>query len=54
LDFTDFEAKVCAREGRPGMPQTSPRLLLALRLYATSDGVGSAREMERLCAHDLA
>ena len=48
-DFTDFEAKVRAREGLPGMPQTSPRLLLALWLYATSDGVGSAREMERLC-----
>jgi transposase len=41
----------CAREGLPGMPQTSPRLLLALWLYATSDGVGSAREMERLCAY---
>lgn len=50
-DFTDFEAKVRAREGLPGMPQTSPRLLLALWLYATSDGVGSAREMERLCAY---
>jgi len=51
LDFTDFEAKVCAREGVPGMPRTSPRLLLALWLYATSDGVGSARELERLCAY---
>ena len=54
LDFSDFEAKVRAREGLPGMPQTSPRLLLALWLYATSDGVGSAREMERLCAYDPA
>src|SRR5665213_654962 len=45
LDFSDFEAKVRSREGLPGMPQTSPRLLLALWLYATSDGVGSAREM---------
>ena len=54
LDFTDFEAKVLSREGSPGMPQTSPRLLLALWLYATSDGVGSAREVERLCAYDPA
>lgn len=54
LDFSDFEAKVRARAGLPGMPQTSPRLLLALWLYATSDGVGSAREMERLCAYDPA
>ena len=51
LDFTDFEAKVRSREGLPGMPQTSPRLLLALWLYATSDGVGRAREMERLCTY---
>lgn len=54
LDFSDFEAKVRSREGEPGMPQTSPRLLLALWLYATSDGVGSAREIERLCAYDPA
>jgi transposase len=50
LDFSDFEAKVRSREGLPGMPQTSPGLLLALWLYATSDGVGSAREVARLCA----
>ena len=54
LDFADFEAKVRSREGLPGMPQTSPRLLLALWLYATSEGVGSAREMERLCGYDPA
>lgn len=54
VDFADFEAGVGSREGHPGMPQTSPHLLLALWLYATSDGVGSARAMERLCAHDPA
>lgn len=54
LDFSDFEAKVRSREGLPGMPQTSPHLLLALWLYATSDGVGSAREVERLCGYDPA
>jgi transposase len=54
LDFSDFEAKVRSREGLPGMPQTMPHLLLALWLYAISDGVGSAREIERLCAYDPA
>lgn len=54
LDFSDFEARVRSREGLPGMPQTSPRLLLGLWLYATSDGVGSAREVERLCGYDPA
>lgn len=42
-----------AREGLPGHPPIDPRLMLALWLYATSEGIGSARELERLCdAHD--
>lgn len=54
LDFSDFEAGVRSREGRPGMPQTAPQLLLALWLYAITDGVGSARAIERLCTLDPA
>jgi transposase len=54
VDFSDFEARVRSREGRAGMPQTAPHLLLALWLYATSDGVGSAREVARLCGSDPA
>jgi hypothetical protein len=38
-----------AREGTPGHPQTDPRILVSLWLYATLDGIGSARELERLC-----
>ena len=49
VDMSAFEARVRSREGLPGMPQTSPHLLLALWLYATSDGVGSARALARLC-----
>ncbi len=49
LDLSDIEASIKARIGTPGMPRTSPHLLLALWLYATSDGVGSARELARLC-----
>ena len=40
-----------AREGTPGHPQTDPAILVALWLYATLDGVGSARELARLCEH---
>ena len=47
VDLSDFEAGVKAREGAPGMPQTSPHLLLALWLYATTRGIGSARELAR-------
>jgi transposase len=54
LDLSELEDRVKARDNRPGHPATSPRLLLALWLYATSDGVGSARALERLCdSHDV-
>jgi len=53
LDLSELENRIKARGDRPGHPATSPRLLLALWLYATSDGVGSARALERLCySHD--
>jgi transposase len=54
LDLSQLEDRIKARGDQPGHPATSPRLLLALWLYATSDGVGSARALERLCnSHDV-
>lgn len=54
LDLSELEDRVKARENTPGHPPPSPRLLLALWLYATSDGVGSARALDRLCkSHDV-
>lgn len=48
-----FYAAIKAREGGPGRTPIDPKILLALWLYATIDGVGSAREVDRLCyAHD--
>jgi transposase len=53
LDLLVLEEKIRAREHTPGQAPVSPRLLLALWLYATSQGVGSARALERLCeSHD--
>lgn len=53
LDLGELEDVIRAREGRPGHPAITPRLLLALWLYATSEGVGSARALARLCeSHD--
>ncbi|CAN5145794.1 hypothetical protein BH09PSE3_BH09PSE3_28790 [soil metagenome] len=52
LDLSELEDRVKAREHRPGHPAPSPRLLLSLWLYATSDGVGSARALDRLCGSD--
>lgn len=54
LDLSELEDRIKARDDRPGHPATSPRLLLALWLYATSEGVGGARALERLCnSHDV-
>jgi transposase len=53
LDLRELEDRIKAREHTPGHPPASPRLLLALWLYATSQGVGSARALARLCeSHD--
>jgi transposase len=49
LDLSVLEEAIKAREHTPGQPPASPRLLLALWLFATSQGVGSARALERLC-----
>jgi transposase len=48
LDLRELEDAIKAREGTPGGPAIAPRLLLALWLYATSAGVGSARALCRL------
>src|SRR5438445_11060330 len=53
LDLSELEDRIKAREHTPGHPPISPRLALALWLYATSQGVGSARALVRLCeSHD--
>ena len=46
-------AQIGSVEGGSGRPAIDPQILMALWLYATVDGVGSAREIERLTeAHD--
>jgi transposase len=53
LDLSAFYAQIKAREHRAGRPPIDPRILVALWLYATIDGVGSARAVDRLCvSHD--
>jgi transposase len=54
FDLSAFYAPVCSREGSAGRPAIDPRILLALWLYAACEGVGSARELERLCAQHSA
>lgn len=54
LDLGEFYERIRSREGKAGRPATDPQILLALWIYATLDGVGSAREIERLCQYHLA
>jgi transposase len=49
LDLSALCAAIKSVEGEAGRPAIDPRVLLALWLYATAKGVGSARELERLC-----
>jgi transposase len=48
-DWSAFCAPLKARQGVCGRDATSPVLLAALWLYAAVRGVGSARELARLC-----
>ena len=53
LDLTALYSAIGSVEGRAGRAAIDPKILQALWLYATVDGVGSAREIERLTeAHD--
>jgi transposase len=53
LDLTALYGAIKAREGGAGRTPIDPKILVALWLYATIDGVGSAREVDRLCdVHD--
>lgn len=53
LDLSAFYAPIKAVVGEPGHPATDPQVLVALWVYATADGVGKARQLDRLCQeHD--
>lgn len=54
LDLSALYDAIKAREGEPGRPPPDPSVLMALWLYATTEGVGSARELDRLTERDLA
>ena len=54
LDLRALHDAVKAREGVPGQAPPQPELMMALWLWATVDGVGSARQLARLCEQHLA
>jgi transposase len=53
LDLSPLYNSIKAVEGNPGRSPIDPKILMALWLYATIDGVGSARQLDVLChEHD--
>jgi transposase len=54
LDLSHWLDAIRAVEGSAGRDATDPRLLVALWIYATIEGIGSARELARLCEKHLA
>ena len=52
LDLGPLYARIKSVQGRAGAPAIDPTILVALWLWATIDGVGSAREIDRLCDRD--
>jgi transposase len=54
LDLGVLRTTIKSVDGRPGHPPADPRILLALWLYATVEGIGSAREVARLCEEHIA
>jgi len=48
LDLRGLYGQVRARGGTAGTPPIDPKILLGLWIYATSDGVGSGREIAEL------
>ena len=54
LDVSALYEPIRSVKGRAGRDAVDPKILLALWLYATLDGVGAARQLDRLCREPAA
>jgi transposase len=54
LDLSEFYDRIKARDEVAGRPATDPQVVLAVWLYATLEGTGSARAIDRLCQQHAA
>jgi transposase len=54
LNLSPIYDQIASVARRPGHPAADPRILFTLWLYATLRGVGSARELDRLCEQHVA
>jgi transposase len=53
LDLSKLVAEIRSVPGNAGAPAIDPRILMALWLQATIDGIGSSRALARLCEEHL-
>lgn len=53
LDVEPLYQKIKVLNDTAGRPATDPRVLIALWLMATLDGIGTARELDRRCQRDI-
>jgi len=54
LELGEFYDRIKARDEVAGRPATDPQVVLAVWLYATLEGIGSARAIDRLCQQHAA
>ena len=54
LDLSPLYAKIRAVEGTAGRDAVDPKILMALWMFATIEGISSARQVARLCERDIA
>lgn len=54
IDLHPIIKKIKSTEDNPGRPAIDPKILLALWIYAISEGIGSARVIDRYCTEHLA
>jgi transposase len=52
LDLSRFSEPIRSMEGKAGAPAWDPRLLVSIWVYAYSEGISSAREIERLMSYE--
>jgi transposase len=54
LDLSALYGRIRAVEGGAGRSPIDPKVLLSLWLYATVEGIGSARALDKLCEEHVA
>jgi transposase len=54
MDLSPLVEAIQSVDGEPGREPPDPKIFMALWLYATLRGVGSARELDRLCQQHIA